>query len=61
MMTAATRPAAIKAAILNDIGPVIEAQGLARIRGYVGKLPSPRSWSDAVDLASASWTRSSPP
>ena len=51
MMTAATRPAAIKAAILNDIGPVIEAQGLARIRGYVGKLPTPRSWSDAVDLA----------
>lgn len=51
MMTAATRPAAIRAAILNDIGPVIEAQGMARIRGYVGKLPSPRSWSDAVDLA----------
>ena len=51
MMTSATRPAAIKAAILNDIGPVIEAQGLARIRGYVGKLPAPRSWSDAVDLA----------
>jgi pimeloyl-ACP methyl ester carboxylesterase len=51
MMTAATRPAAIKAAILNDIGPVIESQGLARIRGYVGKLPAPHSWSDAVDLA----------
>lgn len=51
MMTSATRPSAIKAAILNDIGPVLEAQGLARIRGYVGKLPSPHSWSDAVDLA----------
>ncbi len=51
MMTAATRPGAIKAAILNDIGPVVEAQGLARIRGYIGKLPAPHSWADAVDLA----------
>ncbi|MDP2358965.1 MAG: alpha/beta hydrolase [Beijerinckiaceae bacterium] len=50
MMTAATRPGVIKAAILNDIGPVIEAQGLARIRGYIGKLATPHSWSDAVDL-----------
>ncbi|MFN3892450.1 MAG: alpha/beta fold hydrolase [Beijerinckiaceae bacterium] len=50
MMTTATRPGAIRAAILNDIGPVIEAQGLARIRGYVGKLPAPHSWEDAVDL-----------
>lgn len=50
MMTAAIRPGAIKAAILNDIGPVIDAQGLARIRGYIGKLPAPRSWADAVDL-----------
>lgn len=51
MMTAATRPGVIRAAILNDIGPVVEAQGLARIRGYIGKLPAPHSWPDAVDLA----------
>jgi len=50
MMLAATRPAAIGCAILNDIGPVIELRGLARIRRYVGKLPTPTSWSDAVDL-----------
>ena len=51
MLLAATRPALLRAVVLNDIGPVIEAKGLARIRGYIGKLPAPNSWSDAVDLA----------
>ncbi len=51
MVMAATRPSAIRAAILNDIGPVLEAKGLARIKGYVGKLPQPSSWKDAVDIA----------
>ncbi len=50
MVLTATRPSLIRAAILNDIGPVIEQKGLARIRGYVGKLPQPRSIADAVDL-----------
>ena len=50
MVLAATRPGILRRAIFNDIGPVIEAKGLARIRGYVGKLPAPKSWDDAVDL-----------
>lgn len=50
MVLAATRPGMLRRAILNDIGPIIEAKGLARIRGYVGKLPTPRSWDDAADL-----------
>ena len=50
MVLAATRPGMLRRVILNDIGPVIEAKGLARIRGYVGKLPAPNSWDDAVDL-----------
>ena len=50
MALAAQRPGLIKAAVLNDIGPVLEARGLARIRGYIGKLPMPGSWPDAVDL-----------
>lgn len=50
MVLAALRPAFIKGVVLNDIGPVLEAKGLARIRGYVGKLPRPRSWADAVEI-----------
>ncbi|ODA68608.1 Tropinesterase [Methyloligella halotolerans] len=47
---AALRPGAIGAVILNDIGPVIENRGLARIIGHLGKTPTPRSWSDATAL-----------
>lgn len=50
MVLAAARPGMMRRLIINDVGPVIEAKGLARIRGYVGKLPQPRSWDDAVDL-----------
>lgn len=48
MLTAITRPGVIHAAILNDIGAVFEAQGLARIRGYVGKIPEPRTLTDGI-------------
>ena len=51
MIMSATRPALLRAVILNDIGAVIEAKGMTRIRGYVGKLPQPASWPDAVALA----------
>ena len=50
MALSAYRPAIIKAAVLNDIGPVLEAQGLSRIRSYIGKIPQPTSWADAIDL-----------
>ncbi len=49
MLLSATRPAVIRGAVLNDIGPVLEPRGMARIRGYVGMLPQPRSLPDAVD------------
>jgi pimeloyl-ACP methyl ester carboxylesterase len=47
MLMAAVRPTAIGAVVLNDIGPVIEHEGLARISGYVGRMPLPFSWPDA--------------
>jgi pimeloyl-ACP methyl ester carboxylesterase len=50
MALSAVRPTLIAGAVLNDIGPVLEARGLNRIRGYVGKLPTPRTRQDAVQI-----------
>lgn len=47
MLMGVTRPSVIGPVIFNDIGPVIEARGLARIIGYVGKTPAPETWQDA--------------
>lgn len=47
-LMAVTRPSSMGAVILNDIGPVIESRGLARIMGYAGKTPEPDSWEDAA-------------
>jgi pimeloyl-ACP methyl ester carboxylesterase len=50
MLMAAAQPTAIGAAVLNDIGPVIEHDGLVRISGYVGRIPLPISWADAAKM-----------
>jgi pimeloyl-ACP methyl ester carboxylesterase len=48
MLMAVLRPSAIAAAVLNDIGPVIEREGLARIVAYIGRIPVPTDWEEAT-------------
>ncbi|TIU89871.1 MAG: alpha/beta hydrolase, partial [Mesorhizobium sp.] len=45
----ALKPAVLKAVVLNDIGPVIEAEGLAHIRSYLDRAPKPKTFAEAVD------------
>ncbi|WP_024879049.1 alpha/beta hydrolase [Methylosinus sp. LW3] len=49
MRFSARRPEILKAAVVNDIGPVVDAGGLRRIKGYVGREPG--SATMAVALA----------
>jgi pimeloyl-ACP methyl ester carboxylesterase len=51
MLMGALNPAALAGVVLNDVGPEINPAGLARIAGYVGKLPPVRSWEDAAAQA----------
>src|SRR5262245_13683128 len=50
MLMGVLRPAAIGAVVLNDIGPIIEPEGLARIVAYIGRVPLPATWKEATDL-----------
>jgi len=49
MALAAMRLKAIAAAILNDVGPAIAPEGIARILSYAGKGPEVGDWNDAAE------------
>ena len=49
MLMAAVRAETFAGVVLNDVGPEIDPVGAARLRSYVGRLPPPRSWDEAVD------------
>ena len=50
MLLAVARPTAIAGCVLNDIGPVIDLEGLIRIKSYVGKLAPPATMREAADI-----------
>jgi pimeloyl-ACP methyl ester carboxylesterase len=50
MVMAATQPTTLGPVVMNDIGPVIEWKGLARISAYAGRIPLPGSWREAAKL-----------
>ena len=49
-LIAATRPDLLEAVILNDIGPVIEVQGLVQIRDYLNGNRTPADWKEAAAI-----------
>jgi pimeloyl-ACP methyl ester carboxylesterase len=49
MIMVAMQPQRFTAVIMNDIGPEIAPEGLARIKGYVGKTAPATSWEDAAE------------
>lgn len=55
MLLAATRPGLVAGVILNDVGPEVAPEGLARIAAYVGRHAPPASWDDAVATVRATY------
>jgi pimeloyl-ACP methyl ester carboxylesterase len=50
MVIAFKRLKAIAGAVLNDVGPMINIEGLNRIRNYVGKGKPVETWNDAAEF-----------
>lgn len=53
MLIATTSPQRIAGAILNDVGPELDAAGLDRIKSYVGKDLRFANWDEAADAIAA--------
>jgi pimeloyl-ACP methyl ester carboxylesterase len=53
MALAARDRGRLAAVVMNDVGPEIAPEGLARIQAYTGKLPPVSSWAEAAAQAKA--------
>ncbi len=55
MMISATYPALVGGVILNDVGPEVAPEGLARISSYVGRHSPPKTWDEAAATVRATY------
>jgi pimeloyl-ACP methyl ester carboxylesterase len=55
MVIAATAPQRIAAAVINDVGPDVDPDGIERILTYVGKDIRFKSWDEAADAIAANY------
>jgi pimeloyl-ACP methyl ester carboxylesterase len=55
MLLAATQPQIVAGVILNDVGPEVAPEGLARISNYVGRHAPVTNWDEAVDTVRATY------
>ncbi|MBC8117588.1 MAG: alpha/beta hydrolase [Candidatus Saccharimonas sp.] len=51
MMLGSLRPTLLAGVVLNDIGPVVEGTGLARIKKYLTARPTVRNLAEAIGVA----------
>lgn len=56
----AGRPDLVRGMVLNDIGPVVEREGLLRIKSYVGHFPPPADLDDAAMIVERAFGREFP-
>ncbi|WP_374658565.1 alpha/beta fold hydrolase [Inhella sp.] len=53
VMLAAWQPERVRGVLLNDVGALLEPEGLARIAGYVGRQPAVDTLDEAIALTRA--------
>lgn len=53
MLVASLRPNPFAGVVLNDIGPVVELDGLLKIKSYLGRVEPPTDWAGAADWVAA--------
>jgi pimeloyl-ACP methyl ester carboxylesterase len=60
MLLTAMKPGLVAGVILNDVGPEVAPEGLARIASYVGRAAPPASWEEAVATVRATYELAMP-
>lgn len=48
MAMGAAKPEFLRGVVLNDVGPILEVEGLRKIAAYVGKIKPPQTWDEAI-------------